>query len=385
MTETFTDLVDNDEPLWRVVGRQWRELLPEGSYAWPIADFRHKDHPTLGHVVYMWHGGVLTATLHLLDFIGQTESGWTVLQAAEAERRYYGGEEYLFWPMSLFIEDPDRWAADTGLLSAPGRVLVDPESPPPGYRPDTQPDPIPGFSAVPIVFSDVRRRADGHRVMYGPPLELYPRLTATSRRLYWEAVASDGTYVWRINSGGRQLGHVLYIRSHGAVTTRLLPDAGVNRRELHAAEQEPETFPIRWASCGVVEAPRPSWSRQRRDDAIMADVLAVAAAADITAEETGAPLGGPQWGCSIPGCDVAAAISFAPRPKGESSEWAEFHACADHAKHVYCRALVERAGWKSLVIEYPGWHPDPYDYPWVYDSDYYGDAWGDFEPDGEDR
>ena len=385
MTETFTDLVDTAEPHWRVVGRQWRELLPEGSYSWPIADFRHKDHPTLGQVVYTWHGGVLTATLHLLDSIEQTESNWAVLQAAEAERRHYGGEGYLIWPMSLFIEDPDRWAADTGRLSAPGRVLADPESPPPGYRPDTEPDPIPGFSPVPIVFADVRRRADGHRVMYGPPPELYPRLTATSRRLYWDAVASDGTYVWQISNGERQLGYVLYIKSHGAVTTRLLPDAGVNHRELHAAEQAPETFPIRWASFTVVDAPRPSWSHRRRGDAIMADVLSVAAAADITAEETGAPLGGPQWGCSIPGCGVAAAISFTPRPKGESSGWAEFHACADHAHYVYCRAFDEQ-DWKGdLVIEYPGWHPDPYDHPAEYDSNYYADAWGDFEPDGEDR
>ena len=122
MTATFTDLVDTYEPHWRVVGRQWRELLPEGSYAWPIADFRHKDHPTLGHVVYTWHGGALTATLHLIDGVEQTESNWAVLQAAMTQRRHWGGDEYLIALMSKFIEDPDRWVADTGLLSAPGRV-----------------------------------------------------------------------------------------------------------------------------------------------------------------------------------------------------------------------------------------------------------------------
>ena len=369
------------EPRWRVLGRQWRELLPEGSYALPIVDFRHADRPELGHMVFTWQGGVLTAVLHLRDGAERTEANWLVLQTAAASTRNW--ELGVIAIMSEFIENPDRWSVDPGRFSGPGRVLAEPETPP--FRSGPKDGRVAGFSAVPVARADRcgLRRVNGHGRAWGLRMDAYPRLTTTERRIYWATVAGEGSYVWRICDGERQLGHVLYVKRGGAVITRLLPDAGVHERELQAVEQKPEGGEVSWVRCW---GPDRGWGgpnprRWNSDDNVMADIVSAAAGETWPVAEAEALV------CSVPGCDAPAVLTVAPRPERKhpagcrkcfaTREWLEFAACADHHRFVYWEALAEQAPGGSIdgpVIEYAAWRPAPMD-PDVDDWD------GDFERD----
>jgi Family of unknown function (DUF6011) len=118
-------------------GRRWRELLPEGRYAWPLYgwDRDNEDPPLIGHAVY-WHrkGGRLSMmlikvspdiTTNLLEACHWVGNG-------PADDR-----EYL---LATFVEDPKtyagQWGMHTGHCGFCGRALTDPKSKEIGIGPE---------------------------------------------------------------------------------------------------------------------------------------------------------------------------------------------------------------------------------------------------------
>jgi|GEM_PF-3764627 len=112
-------------------GNRWRELLPEGRYAWPLHDWANRkadDHevpPLIGHLVY-WkrrHGRLTVfAQATSPEHNASLSANWRADENM-TDRRYL---------LASFVEDPARYAGVWGMHSGNcgfcGRALTDPHS-----------------------------------------------------------------------------------------------------------------------------------------------------------------------------------------------------------------------------------------------------------------
>lgn len=138
-----TDDFDYDEFLAR--GQQWRELLPEGRYAWELYDWDAEEcdyrgpswPPLIGYCVY-WkrRKGGMSRHLRLADGIESTPETQNRLRVAERTDENSDDEVRL----AAIVENPATYAGTYGMHSGNcgfcGRKLTDPESVKRGIGPD---------------------------------------------------------------------------------------------------------------------------------------------------------------------------------------------------------------------------------------------------------
>lgn len=117
-------------------GKRWRQLLPNGRYAWPLYDWVNHDGigdaPLIGHLVYWKHrNGRLSISAQALtpEHKAHLRANW---QADEnGDREYH---------LACIVDDPARYAGDWGKHSGHcglcGRALTDPHSRERGIGPE---------------------------------------------------------------------------------------------------------------------------------------------------------------------------------------------------------------------------------------------------------
>jgi hypothetical protein len=129
---------DTDEFLAR--GKRWRELLPDGRYAWPLYDFDTDDAPLIGYVVYWKRPRGLTTLLRLADDVESTPANQQRLRAAEQIDENGNIDGDTSDRLAQIVDNPAHYAGAYGMFSGRcglcGRKLTDPESVERGIGPD---------------------------------------------------------------------------------------------------------------------------------------------------------------------------------------------------------------------------------------------------------
>jgi hypothetical protein len=109
-------------------GRRWRELLPEGRYAWPLYDWDRSvdDEPPLaGHVVYWRRKGGRLSTILMTASPDIDTRDLPAIAAADEN----GDREC---HLAFIVESPEKYAGAYGMRSSRcgfcHRPLADPKS-----------------------------------------------------------------------------------------------------------------------------------------------------------------------------------------------------------------------------------------------------------------
>jgi hypothetical protein len=135
---------DYDEFIAR--GKRWRELLPEGRYAWPLYDwdaFCESDAdvpPLIGYVIYWRRPRGLTTFLQLADGLESTPANQQRLRAAESTDENDNIDGDTSGRLAGIVDNPGKYAGTygqhTGKCGRCGRKLTDPQSIARGIGPD---------------------------------------------------------------------------------------------------------------------------------------------------------------------------------------------------------------------------------------------------------
>ena len=140
---------DFDYDAFLARGRQWRQLLPEGRYGWPLHDWdamnygsgsRATEPPLIGYCVYWKRSAGLTTTLLLADGLDSTPENVQRLRVAERDDENENIDGDTSGRLAHIVDNPAKYAGSYGMFTGRcgfcGRKLTDRASVERGIGPD---------------------------------------------------------------------------------------------------------------------------------------------------------------------------------------------------------------------------------------------------------